>query len=107
MFQGEPAGWCCDKGLEAHDCLPQWPRGYSELLEEGEDMSQQSTVYNRLFCMTAVGVAGTESFIDLPRPSNVKIHGKLYHWVLTAEHTGGVQWYLCALYTQNRIILAN
>ena len=25
---------------------------------------------------------------------NVNIHGKLYHRVLTAEHTGGVQWYI-------------
>ena len=53
-----------------------------------------SRKYHNLFSFTALSVAGDQDFMHTQMPSCVKIHGRIYHRVLSANVQNPVRWYV-------------
>ena len=92
LLQGEEESFCCRNGKivlqPLQPLLASWPAMFRD-----RTFRQSSRKYN-LFSFTAMGVSGEHGFVHQASPSCMKIHGRTYYRILTANLQGPVQWYV-------------
>ena len=95
LLSTENPKWCCRGNQSRVPKLPPYPPSFESFrLRHSAEFTRYCRPLNNLFAFSSIGATG--GFSKLPVPSNVAIHGRIYHQLRDIDYSGqhSLRWYL-------------